>query len=81
MYINFYLFFFLEMKEAVRGLQQIYMRDKVEVMALFKIALDAMNTYNLKVATMKRTKQIIRDNMRDEEYKGRAEQYGKRKPI
>ena len=80
MYMNFYSVF-LQMSVAVKGLQQIYMRDEVEARSMFKIALDAMNAYNMKVGTMKRTKQIIKDNMGHEEYKRWAEQYIKRKPM
>ena len=43
MYMNFYLIFFLQMMEAVKGLQQIYARDELEATALSKIALDAMH--------------------------------------
>ena len=50
-------------------------------MAIFKIALDAMNACNLKIETMEKTKQIIKDNMGEEEYKAWAEQYITRKPM
>ena len=63
-----YFIHFFQVSAAVRSLQKIYVRDEVEANSLFKIAVDAMNTYNLKIKTMEKTRELIKDNVRDEEY-------------
>ena len=77
--MNFYSVF--ADHESCEGLQHIYARDELEVMALFKIALDVMNTYNMKIGSMRRTKEIIKDNMGVGEYNEWSLQYPDRKPM
>ena len=63
-----YFIHFFQVSAAVRSLQKIYARDEVEANSVFKIAVDAMNMYNLKIKTMENTRELIKDNVRDEEY-------------
>ena len=74
MYKYFFCFFF-QVSAAVKILQEIYARDDVELSNLFKIAMNAMNVYNMKLKTMQKIRDVIRDNMGEGEYNRWSGQY------
>ena len=79
-----YMYFFLvfsQVSAAVKSLQEIYARDDVELSNLFKIVMDAMNVYNMKLKTMQKVRDVIRDNMGEEEYNRWSGQYVTEKPM
>ena len=73
--------FFLQVLAAAKGLQEIYARDDVEANNLFKIVMDVVNLYNMKINTMQKTRDIIRDNMGEGEYERWRWEYTTRKPM
>ena len=72
---------FVQVSAAVKGLQEIYARDDVEANNLFKIVMDAVNLYNMKINTMQKMRDIIRDNMGEGEYKRWRGEYTTGKPM
>ena len=79
-HVHEFLFGFTD-DENYEEVRAHYASDELEASALFKIALDAMNTYNMKIGNMRRTREIIKDNKGKAEYKEWSEQYPDRKPM
>ena len=65
----------------MKSLQEIYGHDDMEASNLFKISLDSINLYNTKLRTMEKTKDLIKDNMREDDFNNWSKQYQIRKPM
>ena len=80
-YVHVFFSVFFQVSAAVKSLQEIYARDDVESSNLFKIVMDAMNVYNMKLKTMQKIRDVIRDNMGEGEYNRWSGQYVTKKPM
>ena len=48
---------------------------------LFKISMDSISLYNMKLRTMEKTKDVINDNMREDDFNNWSKQDQIRKPM
>ena len=78
---SYFFSVFFQVSAAVKSLQEIYARDDVELSNLFKIVIDAMNVYNMKLKTMQKIRDMIRDNIWEGEYNRWSGQYVTKKPM
>ena len=73
--------YFFQVSAAVKCLQEIYSEQDDEATNLFKLATNTMVLYNKLLKTMVKTRQLIKDNMGEEEFELWDGKFILRKPM
>ena len=76
-----YTCIFFQVSAVVKSLQVIYADQDEEATNLFKVATNFMMLYNKKLQTMSKTRQLIQDNMAEDDFEIWNGKFIQRKPM